>query len=77
MKKPRGKLFRENMPGNYMPARRAGWAYTIAFVATALAIVLIGHLLGGWLESDWPVAGSWVLFVIATISFVLFAKRHS
>ncbi|WP_205689440.1 hypothetical protein [Aurantiacibacter odishensis] len=77
MRKPQHKPFRENMPGNYLPANRAGWLYTIAFVVTALAIVLIGHRISDWLENFWPAAVSWVLFVIVTIGFVLFARRHS
>ncbi|WP_346033692.1 hypothetical protein [Erythrobacter westpacificensis] len=77
MRKPQHKLFRENMPGNYMPANRTGWTLTIAFVATALAIILFGHLLSGWLESSLPAIVSWVLFVLITIRFVLFAKNNS
>lgn len=65
------------MPGNYMPANRAGWALAIAFVLAALAIILAGHLLSQWLGSSWPNIVCWVLFVLITIRFVLFAKRHS
>jgi len=77
LKKPRHKLFRQNMPGNYMPANREGWFVTLVFVGVAISVVAAGHLLGKWLESPWPAIVAWTVFVLLTIRFVLFAKRHS
>ncbi len=77
MKKRRHKLFHENMPGNYMPANRDGWVVLFVFISVALLVVFAGHAFDTVLDSPWPSRISWGLFILLTIRFVIFAKRHS
>ena len=77
MKKPREKLFEENMPGNYMPANRDGCIVMGAFIGVALVAVLAGQLIGNWMDSPWPGLIGWAIFVFLIVRLVLFAKRHS
>lgn len=65
------------MLGNYMPANRDGCIVTAFFITFALGIVFAGHLLGSLIDSPWPTYVAWAMFVLLTINFVLFAKRHS
>lgn len=75
-KKPH-KLFRQNMPGNYMPANGEGWLVLLLFIGLALAVVALATFIGHLFESSIPPIIGWTLFIVILIQFVRFAKRHS